>query len=520
MFYITGKKCEDDHCYIELKDGVVTLVPLKSSTCFVNAIRIEKPLRLTQGCIIVLGQNMFRFNDPKEAQRLRKDKEKNGSTLNLSKILSRSSDFSKSFDSLDSSEIDSMETEINEKRRQIEDMEKEYKMAEEKRKSDLLAADKQLEEKRSELQRLKNESEKLSQIISESQNIIKNNDSILNICLKSDETKSISDMLSTMKDKTQEAKRRVSDVLSTITSNAVNRKGSLTENTVLQSIYETLSEQIEKMGNEFNESSVNDNKNFHFVKNNIFDKKDNNISDLTNNSLVAQNINENKCGSKYFNDFDNNHKLSENHNRNDMNPIPYNNDRVLSNESKGLSDSQSVINKSCDLNRNIEDNVIDMRLNEIKCQFEGQLTDLQKQFETQCLSFEDQRDKEIERLQNERKLLQELEESQLKLKILVEREVQKKLQQMAFDNSLRNEIIDSYLTSSPLGPVLPNRSINSIPSLSDIEENSSETLVTTKPSHNSNMESNRILISINKYVLKCLSTHSYHEYEIQVLLIH
>ena len=522
IYLHNGDEVEDEHCYIELKDGVATLVPLKSSICFVNAIRIEKPLRLTQGCIIVLGQNMFRFNDPKEVQRLRNEREKNGSTLNLSKILSRSSDFSKSFESIDSSEIDSMGNEINEKRRQIQDMEKEYKVAEEKRRAELLAADKQLEEKRLEIQRLENESEKLSQIISESQLLIQNNDSVLNICLKSsDETKSISDMLSSMKDKTQDAKQRVSDVLNTIQSKALNRKESIVDNSVLQNIYETLSQQIDKMGNEFNDCSVNDNKNLNTIKNKIYDKIDNNLSDLTNNSLVAQNINENKCILKCFNDFDNNNKLSEIHIKNDLNPISHNYENVLlvSNESNNSSDNQSVINKSCDLNRNFEDNVIDMRLNEMKSQFEGQLSDLQKQFDSQRLSYEEQRNKEIKRLENERKLLKELEESKLKLKILVEREVQKKLQQMAFDNSLRNELIDSYLTSSPTSPVSPNRSVHSIPSLSDILENSSESFVPTKQSLNSNMESNRILISISKFALRGLSSNAHHEYEIQVFAI-
>jgi len=61
------------HCWIQLEGGVATLHPAPGSLCLVNAAPIEEPVRLSQGCVIVLGKtNMFRYNDPLEAADLRK----------------------------------------------------------------------------------------------------------------------------------------------------------------------------------------------------------------------------------------------------------------------------------------------------------------------------------------------------------------------------------------------------------------------------------------------------------------
>ena len=61
------------HCWIRLEGGVATLHPTPGSLCLVNAAPIEEPIRLSQGCVIVLGKtNMFRYNDPLEAADLRK----------------------------------------------------------------------------------------------------------------------------------------------------------------------------------------------------------------------------------------------------------------------------------------------------------------------------------------------------------------------------------------------------------------------------------------------------------------
>lgn len=109
-----------------LAGGVATLVPNKGSVCWVNGQQIDKPTRLFQGCVILLGRtNMFRYNDPAEAEKLRRE----GSHLqhvNLSRLsfLSRSaSDLAWSENSaLNSSTAAAGEdsTVLEEKRRQLE----------------------------------------------------------------------------------------------------------------------------------------------------------------------------------------------------------------------------------------------------------------------------------------------------------------------------------------------------------------------------------------------------------------
>lgn len=70
---LTGADVEPEHCVVELDNGVATLHPL-SPQCWINTTQVDKPTRLSQGCIILLGKNnMFRYNDPVEAAKLRKE---------------------------------------------------------------------------------------------------------------------------------------------------------------------------------------------------------------------------------------------------------------------------------------------------------------------------------------------------------------------------------------------------------------------------------------------------------------
>ncbi|XP_076392345.1 kinesin-like protein 98A isoform X2 [Megachile rotundata] len=70
---LTGADVEPEHCVVELDNGVATLHPL-SPHCWINTAQVDKPTRLSQGCIILLGRNnMFRYNDPAEAAKLRKE---------------------------------------------------------------------------------------------------------------------------------------------------------------------------------------------------------------------------------------------------------------------------------------------------------------------------------------------------------------------------------------------------------------------------------------------------------------
>ncbi|XP_043912025.1 kinesin-like protein KIF16B [Protopterus annectens] len=73
-----GLDLESEHCIFEHVDGIVNLIPLNGAQCSVNGMQIKEPAKLNQGAVILLGRtNMFRFNHPKEAARLR-EKRKSG----------------------------------------------------------------------------------------------------------------------------------------------------------------------------------------------------------------------------------------------------------------------------------------------------------------------------------------------------------------------------------------------------------------------------------------------------------
>ncbi|XP_077297950.1 kinesin-like protein 98A [Arctopsyche grandis] len=82
---LTGGGVLSEHCRISLHDGVATIYPNQNAQCWLNTVLIDKPAKLSQGCILLLGRtNMFRYNDPAEAAKLRKE----GSTsmMNLSRL--------------------------------------------------------------------------------------------------------------------------------------------------------------------------------------------------------------------------------------------------------------------------------------------------------------------------------------------------------------------------------------------------------------------------------------------------
>ncbi|XP_067258737.1 kinesin-like protein KIF16B isoform X4 [Chanodichthys erythropterus] len=92
-----GLGLESEHCLIENRNGTVTLIPLNDAQCSVNGVQITEPCQLNQGAVILLGRtNMFRFNHPKEAAKLR-EKRKSGLLTTLSLSMS---DLSKSCENL------------------------------------------------------------------------------------------------------------------------------------------------------------------------------------------------------------------------------------------------------------------------------------------------------------------------------------------------------------------------------------------------------------------------------------
>ncbi|NXJ76386.1 KI16B protein, partial [Trogon melanurus] len=92
-----GLDLESEHCIFENLDGTVTLIPLNGAQCSVNGIQVTEATQLNQGAVILLGRtNMFRFNHPKEAAKLR-EKRKSGLLSSFSLSMT---DLSKSCENL------------------------------------------------------------------------------------------------------------------------------------------------------------------------------------------------------------------------------------------------------------------------------------------------------------------------------------------------------------------------------------------------------------------------------------
>ncbi|XP_077749873.1 pleckstrin homology-like domain family B member 1 isoform X9 [Canis aureus] len=65
---LQGPGLAPEHCYIENVRGTLTLYPC-GNACSIDGLPIRQPTRLTQGCMVCLGQSTFlRFNHPAEAK--------------------------------------------------------------------------------------------------------------------------------------------------------------------------------------------------------------------------------------------------------------------------------------------------------------------------------------------------------------------------------------------------------------------------------------------------------------------
>nr|CAD7401410.1 unnamed protein product [Timema cristinae] len=161
-----GVGVEAEHCKIVLQSGVATLIPNRQAQCWVNTVLIDKPARLSQGCIILLGRtNMFRYNDPVEAAKMRKEGSR--SQLNLSRLslLSWSTpDLAWSTENLltpydDPERLEELElqraTLLKEKeafKKEQAEREQDWEREQRDRKETLEAAQKQLEEERQQME--------------------------------------------------------------------------------------------------------------------------------------------------------------------------------------------------------------------------------------------------------------------------------------------------------------------------------------------------------------------------------
>ncbi|XP_006860684.1 PREDICTED: kinesin-like protein KIF16B-like isoform X1 [Chrysochloris asiatica] len=132
-----GLDLESEHCIFENVGGTVTLIPLSGSQCSVNGIPIMEATHLNQGAVILLGRtNMFRFNHPKEAARLR-EKRKSGLLSSFSLSMT---DLSKSCENLSAVMLYNPGLEFErQQREELEKLESKRKLIEEmeeKQKSD------------------------------------------------------------------------------------------------------------------------------------------------------------------------------------------------------------------------------------------------------------------------------------------------------------------------------------------------------------------------------------------------
>ncbi|XP_039085270.1 pleckstrin homology-like domain family B member 1 isoform X2 [Hyaena hyaena] len=65
---LQGPGVAPEHCYIENLRGTLTLYPC-GNACSIDGLPVRQPTRLTQGCMLCLGQSTFlRFNHPAEAK--------------------------------------------------------------------------------------------------------------------------------------------------------------------------------------------------------------------------------------------------------------------------------------------------------------------------------------------------------------------------------------------------------------------------------------------------------------------
>ncbi|XP_069675474.1 kinesin-like protein Klp98A isoform X2 [Periplaneta americana] len=165
---LNGLGLEAEHCSVVLKDGVATLIPKQQAQCWVNTVFIDKPTRLSQGCLLLLGRtNMFRYNDPVEAAKLRKEGSRSHLNLSRLSLLSWSTpDLAWSSENLDVScgddepeQLDELEQQkasfLKEKeafKREQEEREQDWEREQREKREALEAAQKELEEERTQME--------------------------------------------------------------------------------------------------------------------------------------------------------------------------------------------------------------------------------------------------------------------------------------------------------------------------------------------------------------------------------
>lgn len=75
---LQGQSICPEHCLIIIENNSATIHPNEGAQCWLNAKLIEQPMAISQGDILLLGPtNMFRYNNPAEAAKLRNNPNRN-----------------------------------------------------------------------------------------------------------------------------------------------------------------------------------------------------------------------------------------------------------------------------------------------------------------------------------------------------------------------------------------------------------------------------------------------------------
>uniref|UniRef100_T2M7P5 Kinesin-like protein KIF16B n=1 Tax=Hydra vulgaris TaxID=6087 RepID=T2M7P5_HYDVU len=178
---LRGPGVEPQHCILESIEGNVTIHPIAEEN-YVNGKKVTKPLRLTQGAVLLLGKtNMFRFNHPSEAAKLR---QKYASVDNLASLVPEIKDLDQPSYLFynaglemerryheETKDLEKKRKEIEEKqaddakklelaRLELDSLHNERKIVEEEQHRKLLESEKRLEDQKKLLDRLKEEQER------------------------------------------------------------------------------------------------------------------------------------------------------------------------------------------------------------------------------------------------------------------------------------------------------------------------------------------------------------------------
>ncbi|RWS15771.1 kinesin-like protein unc-104 [Dinothrombium tinctorium] len=73
-----GSHIMSEHCIFENRNGIVVLIPCKEALCYVNGIKVDRPIELKTGSRVILGKyHVFRFQHPDQARENRGRKSPN-----------------------------------------------------------------------------------------------------------------------------------------------------------------------------------------------------------------------------------------------------------------------------------------------------------------------------------------------------------------------------------------------------------------------------------------------------------